>query len=56
MSRHQQRRLTYFELDQNSNALAQGLARKGVKKGDRVAVSLGNKIEFATVRYGRSSH
>ena len=33
----------------DSNKLAKGLQNLGVKKGDRVAVSLGNNIEFATV-------
>lgn len=50
ISRHQRTRLTYDSLDRKSNALAQGLARAGVKKGDRVAVSLGNNIEYAVVR------
>lgn len=50
VSRHQRQRLTYDELDQKSNSLARGLAGIGVKKGDRVAVSLGNSIEYATVR------
>lgn len=49
ISRHQRVRLTYHELDQKSNALAGGLQKLGVKKGDRVAVSLGNNIEHATV-------
>ncbi|KAL9028981.1 MAG: hypothetical protein Q9196_002724 [Gyalolechia fulgens] len=50
ISRHQQTRLTYDELDRKSNALANGLQNLGVGKGDRVAVSLGNNIEYATVR------
>lgn len=49
ISRHQQARLSYDKLDRDSNALARGLARTGVKKGDRIAVSLGNNTEFATV-------
>jgi non-ribosomal peptide synthetase component E (peptide arylation enzyme) len=49
ISRHQQIRLTYEALDRDSNALARGLASLGVKKGDRVAVSLGNNAEYATV-------
>jgi acyl-CoA synthetase (AMP-forming)/AMP-acid ligase II len=44
-------RLTYEELDQKSNALARGLREIGVSKGDRVAVSLGNNIEFAVATY-----
>ena len=48
-SRHQRTRLSYVALDTQSNALAKGLINKGVKKGDRVAVSLGNNIEYAVV-------
>ena len=50
ISRHQNQRLTYDALHQQSTALAHGLVNLGVKKGDRVAVSLGNNIEYATVR------
>ena len=53
VSRHQHIRLSYRELDEKSNALARGLSQKGVSKGDRVAVSLGNNIEYAVVRYLR---
>ena len=49
ISRHQKLRLTYDGLHQKSTALAHGLRNIGVKKGDRVAVSLGNNIEFAVV-------
>ena len=42
--------LTYDCLDEKSTDFAQGLLQRGVKKGDRVAVSLGNNIEFAIVR------
>ncbi|EEH42484.2 uncharacterized protein PADG_07304 [Paracoccidioides brasiliensis Pb18] len=51
VSRHQGQRLTYEELDQKSNELARGLAAGGLVKGDRVAVSLGNSIEYAIVTY-----
>jgi len=43
--------LTYEKLDLASNALAQSLRSLGVKKGDRVAVSLGNCAEFAALTY-----
>lgn len=43
--------MTYDELDRKSNALARGLQGIGVKKGDRVAVSLGNNMEFAIATY-----
>lgn len=50
-SRHQSTTLTYAHLDAQSNALARGLQSIGVRKGDRVAVSLGNNIEFAVTTY-----
>lgn len=50
-SYHQKTTLTYDELDKKSNALARGLQSIGVKKGDRVSVSLGNNIEFAIATY-----
>ncbi|KAK2850715.1 hypothetical protein FQN49_005391 [Arthroderma sp. PD_2] len=51
ISRHQNQRITYEELDQRSNSLARGLASTGVSKGDRVAVSLGNGMEYAIATY-----
>ncbi|PNS18031.1 hypothetical protein CAC42_3990 [Sphaceloma murrayae] len=51
ISRHQQTTLSYHDLDTRSNALARGLMERGVRKGDRVAVSLGNNIEFAVTTY-----
>ncbi|CAK7266368.1 hypothetical protein SEPCBS119000_001992 [Sporothrix epigloea] len=44
---------TYAELDRVSDLLARGLASSAgsVKKGDRVAVSLGNGPEFAALTY-----
>jgi len=51
ISRAQGRRSTYRALDEESNILARGLQSLGVKKGDRVCVSLGNNIEFATLTY-----
>ncbi|TVY39790.1 putative acyl-CoA synthetase, partial [Lachnellula occidentalis] len=44
-------RLTYRQLDERSNVLARGLQERGVRKGDRVAVSLGNCWEFAVLTY-----
>lgn len=49
IARHQKTRLTYDALDRKSNALARGLQGTGVRKGDRVAVMLGNSIEYAVV-------
>lgn len=49
--------LTYGDLFARADALAAGLARKGVRKGDRVAFFLGNRPEFviaylAVIRLG----
>ncbi|KAJ4290402.1 hypothetical protein N0V90_010618 [Kalmusia sp. IMI 367209] len=51
ISHHQKTILTYDQLDRDSDALARGLVKQGVKKGDRVAVSLGNNLENATATY-----
>ncbi|XMA19107.1 hypothetical protein WAI453_011898 [Rhynchosporium graminicola] len=52
ISRSQNTRLTYRELDERSTALAHALRERGVRKGDRVAVSLGNGWECGVVSYG----
>ena len=51
VSRHQNGILTYSTLDEQSNSIARGLQSLGVRKGDRVAVSLGNNLEFASLTY-----
>ena len=51
LSRHQNKILTYDQLDRDSNTFARGLANVGVKRGDRCAVMLGNNIEYATATY-----
>jgi non-ribosomal peptide synthetase component E (peptide arylation enzyme) len=38
-------------LDERSSVIAAGLRERGVGKGERVAVSLGNCWEFAVVTY-----
>jgi crotonobetaine/carnitine-CoA ligase len=38
--------LTYAEADERSDRLAAGLAELGVKRGDRVMVMMGNRVEF----------
>ncbi|KAI0011341.1 acetyl-CoA synthetase-like protein [Xylariaceae sp. FL0662B] len=43
--------LTYEGLDSLSNTLARSLQSLGVKKGDRVAISLGNGCEYAALIY-----
>ncbi|KAH6980989.1 hypothetical protein BKA56DRAFT_586312 [Ilyonectria sp. MPI-CAGE-AT-0026] len=43
--------LSYYALDLLSNRLAASLASLGIRKGDRVAVSLGNTPDFAALTY-----
>ena len=45
-------RLSYCALAERAARMAAGLAAKGVQKGDRVALLLGNRVEFATVLLG----
>jgi acyl-CoA synthetase (AMP-forming)/AMP-acid ligase II len=51
ISHHQHQSVTYDGLQTRSNSIAHGLQSIGVKKGDRVAVSLGSCLEFAVVTY-----
>lgn len=46
------RRLSYTELDEASNKVANTLIRMGVDKGDRVAMLLANSPEFAIIYFG----
>ena len=46
------RRFTFADLDQAAEGIAAGLAARGVKPGDRVALLLGNRAEFAFVLFG----
>ena len=51
------RQITYSELNTRVNQLAHGLLSMGVRKGDSVAVMVGNRIEhleilFATAKIG----
>lgn len=53
----QQRRLTYWELEEKSNRLAHALIEHGVVRGDRVAIYLENSVEavlsvFAVLKAG----
>ncbi len=45
----QSRTLTFAELDSEANALADSIARMGVRQGDRVAVLAHNRTEFVAI-------
>ena len=47
-----ERRLSYAELDEASNKVANALLEIGVTKGDRVAILLPNSPEFVTIYFG----
>lgn len=47
-----ERRLSYAQLDEDSNKVANALVGMGVSKGDRVAMLLSNSPEFVTVYFG----
>ncbi len=47
-----ERRVSYAELNETSNKVANALLKMGVGKGDRVATLLSNSPEFVTVYFG----
>ncbi len=47
-----EQRLTYAQLDEASNKVANALVGMGVSKGDRVAILLPNSPEFVTIYFG----
>src|SRR5918997_828924 len=51
VSRHQNLRLTYAELDERVDHLAGALAAAGLQKGDRVGIWSPNRVEWALVQY-----
>src|SRR6476469_4602975 len=46
------RRMTWREVAQQSAQIAAGLRKMGVQTGDRVALLLGNRIEFVLAMFG----
>jgi acyl-CoA synthetase (AMP-forming)/AMP-acid ligase II len=46
------RRFTYAEFDRMVDAVAAGLIARGVQPGDRIALLLGNRAEFAFALFG----
>jgi long-chain acyl-CoA synthetase len=47
-----ERRMTWREVAQQSACVAAGLRKMGLRSGDRVALLLGNRIEFALAMFG----
>ena len=47
-----EQRLSYAQLDEAANRVANALLGMGVKKGDRVAMLLANSPEFAAIYFG----
>lgn len=45
-------RVSYSEVDQQSDRVAAGLHRLGIRKGDRVAFVLANRPSFVALHYG----
>lgn len=50
ISQHQNEIITYSQLHKYSDDLAAGMIALSIKKGDRVAVLLGNRSEYVYVR------
>ncbi len=47
-----ERRLSYAELEESSNKVANALIKLGLNKGDRVAILLSNSPEFVVIYFG----
>ncbi len=46
-----ERRMTWREVEEQSARIAAGLRKKGVQSGDRIALLLGNRIEFVLAMF-----
>src|SRR3978361_1460237 len=49
------RRMTWREVAQQSAQIAAGLRKLGLQSGDRVALLLGNRIEFVLAMFGAAN-
>ncbi|MBM3532135.1 MAG: acyl--CoA ligase [Alphaproteobacteria bacterium] len=52
LSREKPREVTYRELDQRHDHFAALMHQLGLKPGDRLAMSIGNRFEFVEIMYG----
>lgn len=48
----EQKTLTWRELDQRSNQVANGLLAQGIESGDSVAILMTNSVEYVEIMYG----
>lgn len=49
---YNQEKISYAQLNQNAEKFASGLISRGIQKGDRIALLLGNSPDFVTAYYG----
>ena len=49
---HEDRRVTYAELDRLASGAAHALAALGVEAGERVTLALGNSVEYLVAAFG----
>src|SRR5258708_6890018 len=47
-----ERRMTWRDVEQQSASVAAGLRKMGLQRGDRIALLLGNRIEFVLAMFG----
>ena len=49
---HGEKDLSFYRLDEASSSFGAALCRRGINKGDRVALILGNSIDFVIAYFG----
>lgn len=48
---HEDRKITYKEMNENANRVAHSFLKLGIKKGDKVCLVMANSVEFLYVRF-----